>query len=536
VKISLERYFTEPGRVPPTLMLILACGFAVAGIAATNVINLLLVRGVVRRPEIAVRMAMGATRARVIGELVIDVVLLALPAVVIGFVAADRQWATLDPTYYARHMFGDIDGRVAVIAMMSGLALAALVGVWPALRATSFALDQAMRGSRRSGITGSPLDGLLGRLVAGATAATVVLLIASVLLGLSARDAFRGTVADRTVLASSLTFDERQPRAERVALARETLNRLRGMPGMATAALGDGDIQSLIVSTTTEPPMKRFGAVEVNAVTDRYFETLRIPVLRGRGFSARETRDSVTGVVVSRNLVGRLFPGRNGIGDRFRYRRFDDSTIVDAEVIGVVEDIIEGSTIVPRLYLSLGSSPVFGTTAFARYKSDVAPQAKDITAMLRARTGLTASTVLSLAEKTRYVDPTRDYINFAFAMFAAVGLMLAIIGTYGVVAYSVVRRTHEIGVRMALGAERARVTRMVIEQGLKITLVGVIIGITLSIGAMKILGSMVMDVRMGYPAAIGGVIALVCILSFIASAIPALRAGRLNPVDALRAE
>jgi putative ABC transport system permease protein len=538
VRVRLERYFSEPR--PDGMLrlvgLILACGFAVAAVAAANVINLLLVRGVVRRPEIAVRMAMGATRPRVIRELVLEVVLLAVPAVVIGFVAAERQWATLNPAFYARHMLGEIDARVGVIAMLSGLALAALVGIWPALRATGFALDQAMRDSRRVGSTGSALDGILGRLVTAATAATVVLLIAAVLLGLSARDAFRGTVADRTVLSSNLTFDERQPRTERIALARETLNKLRGMPGMAIAALGDAEDQSLLVSTTSEPPAKRLGAVEVNAVSDGFFGTLRIRMLRGRDFTVRETRDSVGKVVLSRLLAGRLFPGRSGIGERFRYRRAEDSTVVEAEVIGVAEDVIQGSTITPRLYISLGSSPVFTTTAYAKYRSEMTPRPKDIMKMLQARTGLTPTTVVSLAERMRYNDPLRDYVRIAFVLFASVGLVLAIIGTYGVVAYSVARRTHEIGVRMALGAEGARVTRMVIEHGLKITLVGIIFGIAVSIGTMKIIGSMVIDVRMGYPAAIGGVIALVCVLSFIASAIPAVRAGRLNPVDALRSD
>ena len=538
IEARLERYYKEPMSETSSTryILILACGFAVAAIAAANVVNLLLVRGVERRAEIAVRMAMGATRGRVIRELVVEAGLLALPAVVIGLVAAERQWATLNPTFSPRHMFGEIDMRVGGIAVLSGLALAALVGIWPALRATSFGLEQAMRDARRSGVTASPLDGLLGRLVAASTAATVVLLIVAVLLGLSARDAFQGPIADRTIYTSSLTFDERQSQAERVSVARDAMNRLRAMPGMATAALGNAETQSLIASTTADPPSKRLGAVEVNAVTDGYFEAARVRILRGRGFSARETRDSVGTVVVNRLLAERLFPGRNGVGERFRYFRLEDSTTAEAEVIGVAENVIDGSTVIPRLYVSLGSAPLYGTTAIARYRSNATPRPGDITAMLRGRPGLNPSVVQSLAEKTRRRDPTREYITFGFAMFATVGLVLAIIGTYGVVAYSVVRRTHEIGVRMALGAEGARVTRMVIEHGLKITLVGIIFGVALSIGTMKVLGSMVMDVRMGYPVAIGGVIALVCILSFIASAIPALRAGRLNPVDALRSD
>jgi putative ABC transport system permease protein len=540
VKIRLERYLTEP--TPPdvvtVVVLILACGFAVVGIAAANVINLLLVRGAVRRPEIAVRMAMGASRMRVVRELVIEAGLLALPAIAIGLIAANRQWAALDPSFNARHLFGDVDVRVAGVAMVGGTALTLVVALWPALRATAFGLEHAMRDARRSGITASPLDGILGRLVAASTAVTVVLLIAATLLGLSAQDSFNGASAnDRGTLSSVLTFDDNQAPDQRLVLARETVTRLRGLPGVATAAFGSGDVKSLTVSTPGSPlPTRRFGAVEMFAVTDGYFEAMSIPMLRGRGFSVREARDSIGRVVINRVMASRLFPGRNGVGEHFRYFRLDDSTVVDAEVIGIAEDVVEGTAPIPQMYLTLGSLPLYTTTAVVRYRRGAAPQGGAVTAMLRDRPGLTASNVVSLAEKAMRRNPTREYIGFGFKMFAVVGLILAIIGTYGVVAYSVVRRTHEIGVRMALGAEGSRVTSMVIEQGMKITLVGLLVGLPLSIGVMRVLGGFVQDVSFSYPTAIGGVIALVIVLSFIASAIPALRAGRLNPVDALRAE
>jgi putative ABC transport system permease protein len=539
VQVRLDRYLTEPmpASAVGIFVLILACGFAVVGIAAANVINLLLVRGAVRRPEIAVRMAMGASRMRVVRELIIEAGLLAVPAIAVGLTAANRQWATLDPSFNARHMFGEVDLRVGMIAMLSGAVLTLLVGVWPALRATSFGLEHAMRDARRSGVTASPLDGVLGRLVAASTAVTVILLIAAVVLGLSARDSFQGVAAsDRATLSSALTFDDHQPAEQRLALARETLTRLRGLPGVATAALGLGDLKSLITSTTSDLPSRRIGGVEIFAVSDGYFEAMSIPILRGRGFSVRETRDSIGRVVISRAMANKILPGRDGVGDRFRYFRFEDSTVVDAEVIGVVEDVVEGTMAIPQMYLSLASLPLSSTNAVIRYRRGAAPQPGVVTTMLRGRPGFTASTVVNLAEKATRRDPTRSYVSFGFTMFAVVALVLAIIGMYGVVAYSVVRRTHEIGVRMALGAEGSRVTTMVIEHGMRITLVGLCIGLPLSIGVMKGLSGFVQDVSMNYPAAIGGVIAMVVVLSFVASAIPALRAGRLNPVDALRAE
>jgi putative ABC transport system permease protein len=439
----------------------------------------------------------------------------------------------IDPAFFLRHNLGEMDLRVAVIAAIGGLSLALLAGMWPGLRATAFGLEQVLRDSRRSGVTGSPLDGLLGRLVAGATAATVMLMICAVLLGLSARDKMNELNPEAGTLTSELILEGHRPTRDQVELARSTLARLRVLPGVWRAALGSANSISLLTSLSGEPN-RRMGGIEVTPVSEGYFETRGIRLLRGRGFSAREARDSGGTVVVSRALVQRLFPGQNGVGERFRYRSFNDSVIVDAQVIGVVENTESGNGM--QLYLPLGSRPILSTSAFVQYKRGWPPQPGDVAKTLRSTQGISATTVMTMADKFRRDNPVGHYISFGFGMFAVVGLVLAIVGTYGVVTYSVVRRTHEIGVRMALGAESATVARMVIEHGVKITLVGVAIGGLMSIGVMRVLGALVQDVNMSYPAAIGGVICFVCLLSIIASAIPAFRAGRLNPVDALRAE
>ena len=543
IDTRLERFRTFPD-APETLrlmLLILTCGFAVVAVAIANVVNLLLIRGAARRQEIAVRMALGAARWRVIRELVTETVLLAGPALVIGFTIAWAQWRSINPTFYARVWFGEIDARVTLIATMSALILALVAGVWPGLRATSMGLEQVLRDARRSGVTGSPLDGLLSRLVTGSTAATVMLLICAALLGFAARDAVNDlSRAQSGVLASDIAFDDPRDGAARMTTAKVTLANLRGLPGVASAAIGPvpvsggGNQMEIYWSLSGEP--NRRGVIEVYPVTDGYFETMGIQVLRGRVFSVREARDSSGLVVINRDFAGTLFGARNAVGSRFRFRQGNDSTVIDAEVIGVVENLTRyGGLKVAQMYRPYASSRTAGS-ALVLYRRRTLPQPKDVAAALRATPGITSTPVTTIAERTRRFDPMRHYMGIGFAMFAIVGLIIAIVGTYGVVAYSVVRRTHEIGVRLALGADGRKVSRMVIEQGMKITLVGIAVGVVLAAAAVRLLGGFIQDLEIGYGGAIGVVIALVCILSFVASAIPAIRAARLNPVDALRAD
>lgn len=538
---QLERYRHQPipGEQLRLMLLILSCGFAVVAVAVANVVNLLLVRGAARRQEIAVRMALGADRARVVRELVTETLLLALPAMTIGLTIAWQQWAAIDPSFTHRRSLGEIDGRVAAVAIGAALILSLIAGVWPALRATGVGLEQVLRDAKRSGVTESPLDGVLSRLVTASTTATVMLLICAALLGFSARDAANGMNANQTaVLASNVAFDDPRDAAARLTSYKTMLTNLRGQPGVWFAALGPVPLSQQgveVFASLTGEPNRRLGPIGF-AISDGYFETMSIQVLRGRGFSVREARDSSGLVVITRALAGTLFPGRDAVGERFRLRRGNDSTITEAEVIGVVEGVTTYGYRPNQIFWTMGSVGDGATTALVRYRRRLEPQPRDIAAALAASAGVTAGPVASIAERQRRFDPVRHYMRLGFAMFAIVGLIIAIVGTYGVVAYSVVRRTHEIGVRLALGADGRKIARMVIEQGMKVTLIGVAFGVILAAAAVRLLGGVIQDLEIGYGGAIAVVIALVCILSLVATAIPAVRAARLNPVDALRAD
>jgi putative ABC transport system permease protein len=540
VNIRLVRYYNEPlpAEMLSFLALVIASGLAVVLIAAANVANVLLIRGAARRREIAVRMALGAQRSRIIRELVTETGIVGCVGVFFGFLLAFWQWRLLDASFDGRQFLGDIDFSTVFVALFAGIALALLVGVWPGLRATAMNLEEVLRDTRRAGIGGSPLESLLGRMVTASMAATVMLLASALMLGFSARDTLkRAATSQRDVLTSLLTLDETQTRTQRADRAREALARLRAMPGVRNVALGvappHGEYMQGMRVAAEGMPERTINSVDTYDVSDAYFEAMDIRLLQGRGFLPEETRDSTSAVIVSRDLAKAMFGGRAAVGSRFRYRSAEDSTdMADATVIGIA-DSVGGAR--HQIYRPFGAVNSLRTPVLVRYRDGQQLRPAAMLATLRSVPGLLSSDVTRVGEQSASGLKLLRYIRFGFAQFAIVGLILAAIGTYGIVAYSVVRRTHEIGVRMALGAEPKRVTWMIVEQGLKVTLAGVIIGLLLTFGSTKLLVAIFREVQ-NYPSVIAGVVVAVSVISIVASIVPAYRAGRVNPVEALRSD
>jgi putative ABC transport system permease protein len=541
VKTTVARYYHEPigSRLVSFVWLVIACGFAVALIAAANVVNLLLVRGAARRQEIAVRMALGAERAQIIRGLVMETGLVAVIGIAFGFLIALWQWRLVDATFDGSDYLGQVDATTLPIAVGAGLVLTLLVGVWPGVRATSLNLEHVLRDTRRAGLGSSPIDNILGRLVAASTAGTVMLLVCAAMLSLSARDWITDNIPmGRKGFISRLTLDDQSSRVQRAELAVAALGRLRRTAGVQFAALGtppeNAQPTTILAAIEGQAP-RRLSSVGLYDVSDKYFDAMRIRQLQGRTFTPGETRDSTASVVVSRSVASALFGAGPTLGRRFRFWSESDSIIFDATVVGVVENLA-GNQAMQQIYRA------FGTLAPARTPILVSPQARGeveataISKALRDIPRLLSSDVSLLGARQQYVWPLIRYMLFGFTLFAAVGVVLAAIGTYGIVAYSVARRTHEIGVRIALGAQQTKVTWMILEQGLKITVTGVIFGLFLSYLATRVLSAFLTDVRTDYSLAIPGVVMLVLVISLVASWIPGYRAGRLNPVDALRAE
>jgi hypothetical protein len=305
---------------------------------------------------------------------------------------------------------------------------------------------------------------------------------------------------------------------------------------VAAVGVAPTDVESITLHATVDgEASRRLASTQVFDVSGGYFDAMRLRLIEGREFTALEGRDSTNAVIVSRSVATSLFGATGSLGRRFRFSSETDSIVHEGTVVGVAEDLPStGST--RQIYRA------FGTLAPARIPAIVTPQltgpveAPAITRALRKVPGLISSDVSQLGLRPQSGFRIISYMVMGFTMFAAVGIVLAAIGMYGIVAYSVARRTHEIGVRIALGAQQSKVTWMIVEQGLKTTLTGIVFGLFLSYAGTRVLAAFLTDVRSDFAIAMASVVTLVIVVSGVACWIPGYRAGRLNPVDALRAD
>jgi putative ABC transport system permease protein len=538
VDVRVARYYNEPVKgLLNLVVLVLGSGLAVVLVAASNAVSLLLIRGAARRQEIAVRLALGATRMQILRGLIVETGLIAVVGSLAGFMIAFWQWRQLDSGFAGRFWFGDIEWTSLPYALAAGLALTLIVGVWPGLRATSMKLEQVLRDTRRTGISASPLDSVLGRIVAASTAGTVMLLVCASLLGLSSQDwiSDRG-LTERKALTSMLTLDDTRSRSGRAELARQALERARRVDDVRFAVLGGmpNEVDPIDMhASVAGKPDRRLRSTMVYDVSDGWLEAMDVRMVTGRRFNAKETRDSTSSVVISRTLATQLFGAEAVIDRSFRYWADADSMIMEATVVGVAETQPGYNQL--QMYRPYGQrAPVHSALVIGSKLNPASPAA--INKAVRGVPGVLSSEVESQSSRQNTSFKPLRYMQVGFILFSVVGILLGAIGMYGIIAYSVVRRTHEIGVRIALGADSANVVWMILEQGLKITLVGTAFGLILAHWATRLLGGFVEDLKVNYPLTMTGVVILVMLVSVIASLIPGYRAGRLNPVDALRAE
>jgi hypothetical protein len=346
-------------------------------------------------------------------------------------------------------------------------------------------------------------------------------------------------------VSSQLSLDERESRQRRAALVRDATIRLASIPGVDATVVGQAPPYGESMNFRMTPdgaPERRLTTVDVYDVGEAiglttYFRMMGIPFIEGRPFLPQELKDSTNAVIVSRKMAATLFPGRSAIGQHFRYLNEVDSVTLDGTVVGVVEGADGGGRDQFQLYRPYASYATPRTPVMVAFEKGAKTDPAAVQATLRSIPGLLSSETGMLdARRERALPRVLKYVKYGFAQFAIVALILAAVGTYGIVAYSVVRRTHEIGVRMALGAEQRRVTWMIVEQGLKVTAIGIIGGVAMSFLTTKLMAALIYDLRTDYPMALVAVALLVFGVSVIACWIPGARAGRLNPVDALRAE
>jgi len=535
------------------LALFMALLMAVVGlvllISCANVANLLLARAAGRRKEIAVRLSLGAGRGRLIRQLLTESLLLAAAGGAAGLLlavwGADLLMAFKPPVEFPIAIDVSLDWRVFGFTLGASLVTGLLFGLAPALTASRPDLVAALK----DGAGGAGRGRLRGALVVAQVALSLLLLICSGLCLRSLRNAGAidpGFDAD-DLLALSMDlglqgYDEAAGRN----FSRQLLERVRALPGVESASLAEylplgmgGSRRGITIEGYTPRPGEST-EVGSSAVAPGYVETLRIPLLRGRAFGA-EDRPGAPGVVmVNEAFARRYWPGQDPIGKRIEMGINNSNGAPRLTVVGVVKDgkyVTLGEEVTPFFYLNLAQRYEAAPTLVVRTRGnpfdDLAAVRREVGALDRHLPLYDVKTVrqhLGLA-----LLPAR-LAGSALGVFGLMALVLAAAGIYGVMSCAVAQRTREIGIRMALGARVVDVLKLIVRQGMRLVVIGLVIGLLAAMALTRVMASLLYGVSATDPLTFTLIAALLTVVALLACWVPARRAAKVDPLVALRRE
>jgi putative ABC transport system permease protein len=549
------------------LVLIGAVSFVLL-IACANVANLLMVRAAGRSREFAIRAALGAGRARIIRQLLTESVLLALAGGLLGLVlgfSGVRALLAVSPGDIPR--IGEdgvrvgLDWRVALFTLGISILTGVLFGLIPALGASKPDLSSSMKESSRGSGSSMKHNKMRSLLVVSEVSLALVLLVGASLLirtfvalravdpGFNAHNVWTAEMA-----LNGPQFEKTTGVARVVRNARERLN---AVPGVITAAatnsmplVGGFGLPFIIVGKPLNGPQT--GGAGWMAVSAGYFDAFKIPLVRGRDFTDSDTAGS-QGVALINEAMAKEFwkNGENPVGQQIIIGKgvgpeFEEPARL---IVGIVGDVRDGGLnrnpqskmIVPLAQMTDGltelNSKVAPISWVVRTRFDPHQMTTTLTEQLRqASGGFPVARVRSMEEVVVRSTARQDFNMLLLTIFGGSALVLAAIGIYGLMAYSVQQRTQEIGIRMAMGADRGRITKMVVWQGMRLTLVGVVVGLGAAFGLTHLIASLLYGVKDWDPAVFISVPVILSAVALFAVWLPALRASKLNPMEALRTE
>jgi len=548
----LHQRFTGDVR-PALLMLLGAVGFLLL-IACANVANLLLARSSTRLKEIAIRTALGAGRGRIVRQLLTESVVLSLLGGALGLLVAfwgiDALLA-LSPGNIPRLESVGIDRQVLLFTLGVSLVTGIVFGLAPALTVSNPNLNEMMKESGRSSSEGGRGRRLRNALAVAEIALSLVLLVGAGLLiksFLRLQDVKPGfnpenLLAVELVLPATKYAENPQV----VNFYDQLLQQMAQQPGVqgatATSALplgGGGDVFAFSVEGRTRASTERVPDAETRTISPDYFRTLQIPLRSGRLLDERDNENAPRAVVVSESLARKYFPGEDPVGKRITFGDPQASDVIWLNVVGIVGDVHQsGLDEEPyaQVYRSYRQSPRRGLTVIVRTAGAPLGMLDVLRSQVRALDPQQPLYNARTAEQVLDESISRPRFNMLLVtILAAVAMILATVGIYGVISYMVTQRTHEIGIRMALGARPLDVFRMVLRQGLLIALLGVGGGLVASFALTRLLSSLLYDVRPTDLVTFASVSILLTAVVLLACYIPARRATRVDPMVALRYE
>jgi predicted permease len=529
-----------------SVVLLTAVGLVLL-IACVNVANMLLARSTAREREVAIRAALGAGRGRIIGQLLGEGVVLAAIGGTLGILIAN--WGSQAFSVFETEAFPvpvdfdvSVDGTVLVFAIVVSLLTSVLFGLAPAVSASKVDLVSALKAS-------SAVDGSGGKrriplrdvLVAGQMAFCVVLLVAGSLLTRALLTARATDIGYDPTPLSFLSFNLRmigydQPRA--TALKDRALETIAALPGVVAVSYAT---RLPLAPDITMDGIKipgRHSASDQSTPVDRvavgpnYFQTVGVPIVSGREFTAEEIREGLRVAVINETMARRYWPDGSAIGRRFHLGELADPP---HEIVGVARDhAVRSVGEEPRPYLHLptdeGGLLVRTTTPAV----SALPMLRET--LWKLEPNIVFKDDVSAAEvAAETMGPTRIGAGL-LGTFGALALLLAAIGLYGVIAYSVSLRTREVGIRMAVGADRSRIVRMVLGQGTRLAAAGIVVGGLVALATTRVLASLLYGVSPFDPAAYAVACGLLLAVACLANLVPALSAARIDPLRALKAE
>jgi len=536
--------------IRPALLVLLGAVAFLLLIACANIANLMLARGASRQKELAIRAALGASRLRVVRLLLSESLMLSLAGGCLGLLLA--VWGTnalvaLAPDNIPRLNEVGVDARVFGFTLAVSLVTGIVFGLVPALHAAKPDLNEALREGLRGSMGSASGKRTRSVLVVVEVALSLVLIIGA---GLMIKSFLRlqqmniGFNPDHVLAVSVSLPSSRYPEdRQQVAFFQEALERLQSLPGIQSAGATTGlpltlDIHGsdFRIEGHPEPEAGKEMIINTRSVSPGYFRTLGISLIKGRDFSDRDKSDAPAAAIINDELARIYFPGEDPIGKRIS---FDDrqSWISIVGIIGDVKQLGLDSSAKPEVYFPYLQVVAPEMSLVIRTSSNPLSLAAALKSQIQAiDKDLPIDDAKTMQQLLAESSSGRRFNMLLLSVFAAVALVLAIVGIYGVMSYTVARRTHEIGIRVAVGAQPLDVFRMVIGQGMKLAIIGVACGLVGAFGLTRLMTTMLFGVEPTDPATFVSIAVLLTGVTLVACYIPARRATKVDPLVALRYE